>query len=56
MLSERFGKIDLAAAADEVRPYLRDARELALWSEAFFKELIPRLTASAGQNRARQQN
>jgi predicted nucleotidyltransferase component of viral defense system len=44
LLSERFGKVDLAAAADEVRPYLRDARELALWSEAFFKELIPRLT------------
>lgn len=44
LLSERFGKVDLAAAADEVRPYLRDARELALWSEPFFKELIPRLT------------
>ncbi len=56
LLSERFGKVDLAAAADEVRPYLRDARELALWSEAFFKELIPRLAASVGQNSARQQN
>ncbi len=47
MLSERFGKVDLAAAADEVRPYLRDARELALWSEVFFKELVPRVTGSA---------
>ena len=46
LLSERFGKVDLAAAADEVRPYLRDARELALWSETFFKELVPRLTES----------
>jgi predicted nucleotidyltransferase component of viral defense system len=43
LLIERFGKVDLAAAAEEVRPYLRDARELALWSEAFFKELIPRI-------------
>lgn len=45
LLSERFGKVNLSAAADEVRPYLRDARELALWSEAFFQELIPRLIA-----------
>ncbi len=56
LLSERFGKVNLAAAADEVRPYLRDARELAMWSEAFFKELIPRLIASAGQNSERRQN
>ena len=46
LLSERFGKVDLAAAADEVRPYLADARELALWSETFFRELVPRLTES----------
>lgn len=46
LLSERFGKVDLAAAADEVRPFLRDARELALWSETFFKELVPRLNES----------
>jgi predicted nucleotidyltransferase component of viral defense system len=46
LLSERFGKVDLTAAADEVRPYLRDARELALWSETFFKELVPMLTDS----------
>jgi predicted nucleotidyltransferase component of viral defense system len=43
LLRERFGKVDLAATADEVRPYLRDVRELALWSEAFFMELIPRV-------------
>jgi hypothetical protein len=47
LLIHRFGKVDLAAAAEEVRPYLRDARELALWSEVFFKELVPRVTASA---------
>lgn len=43
MLHERFEKVDLAAAADEVRPYLRDARELDLWSEEFFKDLTCRL-------------
>jgi predicted nucleotidyltransferase component of viral defense system len=47
LLSDRFGKVDLAAAADEVRPYLRDARELTLWSEAFFKDLIPSVTGAA---------
>ena len=46
LLDERFGRVDLAAAAEEVRPFLRDARELTLWSEAFFKDLLPRLTES----------
>ncbi len=44
MLNERFENVDLAAAATEVRPYLRDSRELALWSESFFKDLAHRLT------------
>jgi hypothetical protein len=43
LLTARFGSVDLAAAAAEVRPFLRDARELALWSETFFTELILRL-------------
>lgn len=45
LLCERFETVDLAAAADEVRPFLRDTRELSLWSETFFKELACRLTA-----------
>lgn len=53
LLAERFVTVDLAAAADEVRPFLRDARELALWSETFFQELIPRLTESRSPNRRR---
>ncbi len=44
LLIERFEKVDLAAAAGEVRPYLRDARELTLWSEKFFRDLVPGLT------------
>lgn len=43
MLNQRFESVDLAAAADEVRPYLRDSRELDLWSESFFKDLSQRL-------------
>lgn len=43
LLNERFKKVDLAAAANEVRPFLRDARELALWSETFFMDLVTRL-------------
>jgi hypothetical protein len=46
LLNQRFGTVDIPAASDEVRPYLRDARETALWSEPFFKDLVPRLTAS----------
>ena len=45
MLNERFDKIDIEAAAEEVRPFLRDSRELDLWSESFFKDLSHRLVA-----------
>ncbi|HQG75341.1 MAG: nucleotidyl transferase AbiEii/AbiGii toxin family protein [Kiritimatiellia bacterium] len=45
LLHERFETVNLAAAADEVRPFLRDTRELSLWSAAFFKELANRLTS-----------
>lgn len=45
LLCERFETVDLAAAANEVRPFLRDTREISLWSEKFFKELSWRLTA-----------
>ncbi|MDA0989988.1 MAG: nucleotidyl transferase AbiEii/AbiGii toxin family protein [Verrucomicrobia bacterium] len=43
LLKERIGRVDIAAAAEEVRPFLRDPRELTLWSDAFFMDLIPRL-------------
>jgi len=46
MLNERFENVDLAAAADEVRPFLRDSREIVLWSDSFFKDLADRLTES----------
>ena len=40
LLKERFDVVDIAAAADEVRPFLRDPRELALWSRDLFIGLI----------------
>ena len=43
LLHQRFEQVDIAAAAEEVRPFLRDTRELALWSESFFKDLVPRV-------------
>ena len=36
---KEFENVDIKAAAEEVRPFLRDPRELELWSEQFFVEL-----------------
>jgi predicted nucleotidyltransferase component of viral defense system len=43
LLEERIATINIATAAEEVRPFLRDARELTLWSDEFFLDLLPRL-------------
>jgi hypothetical protein len=42
-LKERIQSVDITAAAQDVRPFLRDPRELQLWTEKFFLELIPLL-------------
>ena len=39
LLVERFSGIDFAKAADEVRVFLPDPRELELWSREFFEQL-----------------
>ena len=44
LLKQRIRSVDLAAAAEEVRPFLRDPRELELWSEEFFMDLCERVT------------
>ena len=49
LLKKRIQNVDIAAAAEEVRPFLRDPRELALWSEKFFLDLISRTPASSPQ-------
>jgi len=43
LLEERIATVDIAVAAEEVRPFLRDVRELTLWSGEFFLDLLPRL-------------
>lgn len=45
LLRERFAAIDLKQAADEVRVFLPDPRELQLWSHEFFDGLAVRLGA-----------
>jgi hypothetical protein len=43
LLVERFSVIDFVKAADEVRVFLPDPRELELWSREFFEELAAKL-------------
>ena len=45
LLHERFAAIDFKQAADEVRVFLPDPRELQLWSREFFDGLAVRLGA-----------
>jgi hypothetical protein len=46
LLSERFAKLDFRGAANEVRVFLHDSREVELWSNAFFIDLAGRLVAA----------
>jgi predicted nucleotidyltransferase component of viral defense system len=46
LLRDRIRSVDIAAAAEDVRPFLRDPRELQLWNEEFFMQLIPQLRAA----------
>ena len=39
LLNERFAQIDFDQAKDDVRPFIRDASELDLWSREFFQSL-----------------
>lgn len=45
LLKERIQSVDMAAAAADVRPFLRDPRELQLWNEEFFMQMVPQLQA-----------
>ena len=46
LLRQRIESIDIRAAAEEVRPFLRDPRELTLWSKDFFIDLVAKLKES----------
>ncbi len=45
LLGERFEQVDFKQAAEEVRVFLPDPRELDLWSLEFFTDLAARLNA-----------
>lgn len=46
LLRDRFRRIDINAAADEVRPFLHDPHSLDLWNVDFFLELCDQVHAS----------
>lgn len=43
LLKKRFAEVNFQEAADEVRVFLHDAREVELWSEDFFVDLATRI-------------
>ena len=47
LLRDRIRTVDLVAAAEEVRPFLRDPRELELWSEDFFLALCEQVSSTS---------
>jgi hypothetical protein len=50
LLKKRFAEVDFQAAADEVRVFLHDTREVELWSKDFFVNLTTRIpTVQPGQ-------
>ena len=44
-LEERFASIRFDQAKEDIAPFLKDPRELSLWSEGFFMDLIPMIQA-----------
>jgi predicted nucleotidyltransferase component of viral defense system len=46
LLEERFAAVDVQQAAEEVRVFLPDPRELDLWSQEFFIDLAGRIRTS----------
>lgn len=43
LLKKRFAELDFREAADEVRVFLQDSREVELWSKEFFVDLASRI-------------
>ncbi len=46
LLKERIERVDISAAAEEVRPFIRDTRELELWSKDLFLDLAKKINAT----------
>jgi hypothetical protein len=47
-LEERFASIRFDQAKEDIAPFLKDPRELSLWSEGFFMDLIPLVQTGEG--------
>ena len=45
-LEERFATVNFDQANEDIAPFLKDPRELSLWSSGFFMELIPQIRTS----------
>jgi uncharacterized protein YgfB (UPF0149 family) len=45
-LSQRFAEVDFGQARDDVRPFVKDADALALWSREFFLGLVEQVKCS----------
>jgi hypothetical protein len=45
-LEERFTAINFDQAKEDIAPFLKDTRELTLWTPGFFQELIPQIIVS----------
>jgi len=45
ILCKRFEEIDYAQAKSDVEPFIRDQRQLDLWSSNFFKKITEKLTS-----------
>ena len=43
LLDDRFAKLDVAAARNDVLPFLKDPASIAVWSNAFFLSLLEKL-------------
>lgn len=48
LLRKRLAQLDIAAIKADVRPFLRDPRELDLWSKDFFEDVFWRIVPDSG--------
>ena len=46
-LEDRFAGVDFNQAKEDIAPFLKDPRELSLWSPDFFTQWIPQITINA---------
>lgn len=50
LLKKRIEKLDITKAKQDVRPFIKNAHELDLWSRDFFTEIIKRIKFSSPNN------